>query len=75
MRASPDGLVVKICTLTVSVARVGFLVAEPHHPSVSCHPVVVAHTEELEGLTTSIYNCALGLGEKNKRGRLATDVS
>uniref|UniRef100_A0A9L0I8A5 Zinc finger protein 286A n=1 Tax=Equus asinus TaxID=9793 RepID=A0A9L0I8A5_EQUAS len=52
-------------------------VAEPHHPSVSSHAVVAAHIEELEGLTTRIYNHVLGLwgGEKKKRGRLATYVS
>ena len=49
---------------------------DPHHLSVSCHAVVVAHTEELEGLTTGTYNHILGLwGEKSKSGRLATDVS
>ena len=50
----------------------------PYHSSVSNHAVVAAHTEELEGLTTSIHNYVLGLwrGKKKKeRGRLATDVS
>ena len=33
----------------------------------SCHAVTVAHIEELEGLTTMIYNHALGLrGGKEK---------
>ena len=46
---------------------VRFLVAEPQHPSVSCHAVVVVHLEELEGLTTRIYNHALGIfGEAKK---------
>ena len=42
---------------------------EPHHPSVSCHVVVAAHIEELEGLTTRMYNHALGLwgGKKKKK--------
>ena len=41
---------------------------EPHHSSVSSHAVAVAHIEELEGLTTRIYNYVLGLwgGEKKK---------
>ena len=40
---------------------------EPHHPSVSSHAVVVAHTEELEVLTTRIHSHALGLwGGKKK---------
>ena len=37
-----------------------------------------AHIEELEGLTTRIYNCLLGLWggkKKRERERLATDVS
>ena len=52
-------------------ARVHFLVMEPHHPSVSSHAVVAAHIEELEGLTTGIYNHALVLwGGKRDRGTL-----
>ena len=52
-------------TFTDSTAWIHFLIAEPHHPSVSCYAVVVAHTEELEGFTARIYKRALGLwGEK-----------
>ena len=40
---------------------------EPHHLSVSCHAVLVAHMEELEGLTTRIYNHVLGLWGTNKK--------
>ena len=40
---------------------------EPLHSSVSSHAVAVAHTEELEGLITTIYNYVLGLwGEEKK---------
>ena len=47
------------------MARVQFLGMEPHHSSVGSHAVVVAHIEELEGLTIRIYNYVLGLwGEK-----------
>ena len=49
--------------------------AEPHHLSVSRHAVAEAHREELERLTTRIYNHVLGLQGSKKRGRLATDVS
>ena len=50
---------------------------EPHHPSVSSHAVAASHIEEVEGLTTRIYNHVLGLweGKRKKRGRLATDVN
>ena len=48
------------------MAQVRFLVTEPHHLSVSCPAVVVAHIEELEGLTTRIYNHALGLWSGGK---------
>ena len=59
----------KFSALTASAAQVCFPVMEPHHLSVSCHAVTVAHIEELEGLTTRIYNHALGLwGEKKKKG-------
>ena len=41
---------------------------ETHHPSVSCRAVAGAQAEEAEGLTTKIYNHALGLwGEKEKK--------
>ena len=55
-------------TLTTLVAWVHFPIAEPHHLSVGSHAVVVAHIEELEGLTTRMYSHALGLwGEKKIR--------
>ena len=42
----------------------------------SSHAVVVCHIEEMEWLTTRIYNYVLGLSGGNKnRGKLATDVS
>ena len=41
---------------------------EQHHSSVSSHAVVVAHIDELKGLTTRIYNYVLGLwGGRKKR--------
>ena len=48
------------------MARVHFLDAEPHHSSVSSHAAAAAHIEEIEGLTTRIYNYVLGIwgGEK-----------
>ena len=49
--------------LTTSVAWVHFLVMEPHHPSVSCHAVVVAPMEELEGFTIMHW----GFGEERKK--------
>ena len=49
-------------------AWVQFPGAESHRLSVSSHAVAAGHIEELEGLTTRIYNYVLGLwGEKNKR--------
>ena len=61
--ASPDGAVGKAppTPSVVSVVRVRSPVVEPHHPSVSCRAVVVAHIEELEGLTTRLYIRAPGL--------------
>ena len=54
--------------LSALVAQVHFLVAEPHHLSISCHGVAAAHIEELEGLTTRIYSHALGLwGEEKEK--------
>ena len=50
-------------------AQVHFLVVEPHHSSVSCHAVAAPHTEELEGPTTKIYNCVLGLWGREKKER------
>ena len=44
---------------------------EPDHSSVSSHAVVMAHIEELEGLTTRIYNYVLGFGEEGKRTRFS----
>ena len=41
----------KFGALTASGTRAQFPVTEPHHPSVGCHAVVVAHVEEPEGLT------------------------
>ena len=46
----------------------------PTHHS-SSHAVAASHIEELEGLTTRVYNYALVLWAGKKRGRLATDVS
>ena len=50
------------------MAQVRFPGMEPHHSSVSCHAVVAAHTEELEGLTTRIHNYVVGVwgGEKER---------
>lgn len=48
-------------------AQVGFLVSEPHHPSVSSHAVAVAHIEELEGSSTRIHHRTLGLWGEKKR--------
>ena len=42
------------------------LLMEPYHSSVSSHAGVVAHREELEGLTTRIYDYVLGLWEWKK---------
>ena len=48
----------------------GSVPVEPHHLSVSSHVVVVAHIEELEGLTTRIYYYVLGLwGGKEKENQ------
>ena len=55
--------------------RPGFSSQAQNHSSVSSHSVAVAHIEELEGLTTRIYNYVLGLWGRKKRGRLVTDVS
>ena len=73
--ASPDGWPGSESSVhSASVARVWFPGAEPHCLSFSSHAVAVAHIEELEGLTTRIYNYILGLGKK-KNGRLVTNVS
>ena len=62
--------------LTTSMAWVQFPVTEPHHSSVSCHAVAVAHIEELEGLTTVVSIHALGLwgGKKKMKGNM-TQIS
>ena len=60
LRASPDGLMVKVQHALRWWPRFSSQ-AWNHttHLSVS-HAVVVAHTEELEGLTTRKYNYVLG---------------
>ena len=67
--ASPAGLVGKVwCSHQFGSLNCS-LVAEPHQLSVSCHAVAAAHIEELEGLTTRIYNHAVGLwGGKKRKG-------
>ena len=40
---------------------------EPHHSSVSSHAVVVAHIEELDGLTTRMHNYVLRLWGGGKK--------
>ena len=58
----------KFSVSTTPAAQVCFLVVEPHHPSVSCHAVAAAHTEELERHITRIHNHVLGLwGEEKKK--------
>ena len=57
------------------MAWVQLPVTEPHHLSVGSHAVVVAHIEELEGLTTRIYYYVLGFWRGKQKGRLAADVS
>ena len=59
--ASPNCLVVKVLCILLQWPGVQFLGAEPHHSFVSSHAVVVAHIEELEALTTRIYNDLLGI--------------
>ena len=64
--------------LSALAAQVQFPGTEPHHLSVSCHAVAVAHVE-LEEFTT-LHNCVLelwgwGIQGKKKGGRLATDDS
>ena len=59
---------INFVALTASGPWVRFPVVEPHHSSVCSHAVVVAHTEDLEGLRTTIYSCALGLwGGREKK--------
>ena len=50
-----------------SAAQVPFPGTDLHHLPVSSHAEAAAHIEELEGLTTRIYNQALGLGEEKKK--------
>ena len=58
--ATPDDLLVKVqCAPLWGLGSI--LGAEPHHSSVSGRAMLVAHVEELEGLTT-IYYRVLGLG-------------
>ena len=65
-RANPDGLVVKV--LRSLPWQPGFVSSRGTTPFISCHAVAVAHTEELEGLTTMIYHNVLGLwGEEKKK--------
>ena len=53
-----------------------FPVVEPHHSSVSCHAVAAVPTEELEGLTTRLYNHALGgFGAKKQKKTKQTLLS
>ena len=74
-RASPDGPVVeKLGTFTASVAPVHFPVVEPHHLSVSCHAMVVAHTVFYKDLQLGYITTSWGFGN-SKKGILATDVS
>ena len=65
----PDGQWLKFGAVTASMAWVNVPVLESHHPFVSFHADAAAHIEELEGLTTRIYNYALGLwgGGKKKK--------
>ena len=50
----------------------GFPSSDPGHRPMHCsssHTVVASHIEELEGLTTRIYNYILGQAEKKKKKR------
>ena len=49
---------------STSAAQVRFPGSEPHHPSVSCHAVAVAHIEDLEGPTTKCITLYQGFGEE-----------
>ena len=51
--------------LSTSVTQVPFLTMEPHQSSAHCHAVVETHIEE--GLTTRIYNHAVGLWGQDKQ--------
>ena len=57
----------------------GFAGSDCGHRPIHCfsgHTVAASHIEELEWLTTTIYNCVPGLfREKKNRGILATGVS
>ena len=64
--ASPDGLAVKV-PHSHPFGGPGWVTgAEPHDSSVSSQAVAAAHIEGLEGLTSGIYNCVLGLWEEKK---------
>lgn len=69
VRASPDGLVVKVRHSPIRGPGFSSPVAEPHHPSVNSYTVAAAHREKLEGLTTKIYNYLLGLWGEEKKVR------
>ena len=73
-RAIPGGLVVKVQCSNCFSGPGSFPSPGTHQLSVSCHAVAAAHTEELEGLTTRIYNHALGLWglKKKETGRLGS---
>ena len=67
------GIVVKF--LHSSISGLGFVGSDPRHGVTlhsSSHAVAASHIEELEGLTTRIYNYVPGLwGEEKYKGRLA----
>ena len=50
----------KFSALTALATCIHFPITELHHPSVSCHAMVAAHVEELEGPSIRICNHALG---------------
>ena len=53
-----------------------FAPGRQHGKHSSCHAEAASHIAEPEAPTTRIYNYVLGgFGEKEKKGRLATDVS
>ena len=51
----------------------GFAGLHPGHGPVHCslsHAVAVSHIEELEGLTTRVYNMYWGSGEEKKKRKI-----
>ena len=66
------GLVAEWLSSPALLRCLGFPSSDPGHRPThhsSSHVVAASHIEELEGLTTRIYNYVLGLwGEKKKRG-------